>query len=129
MAAYLFRLIVSHMKKFLLLFIVILLAVEFRDHPALKPYADKITGMVTSEAKKTAGVSEFPALIKELERLEDSLSLHEFRFIQQELTSFDKAREFQRKQCQDTELAHSALTSYAIKKVCSVLEGHLPTAN
>lgn len=129
MAAYLFRLIVRHMKKFLLLFIVILLAVEFRDHPTLKPYTDKITGLVTSEAKRTAGVSELPALISELEQLEDTLSLHEFSFIQRELTSFDKAREFQQKQCHDTELAHSALTSYAIKKVCGILEKHLPTAN
>lgn len=129
MAAYLFQLIVRQMKKFLLLFIVILLAVEFRDHPALKPYSDKITGMVTSEAKRTAGVSQLPALISDLEQLGGSLSLHEFNFIKKELTSFGKAKEFQMKQCHDTELAHSALTSYAIKKVCGVLDRHLPTAN
>lgn len=127
MAAYLRRLIVSHMKKFIFIIIIILLAVEFRDHPTIKPYMDNIVGLVKTEAKRTAGVSELPALIKDLEYLEGSLALHEIEFIKQDLTSFQKAQSFFNKYCHDIELSHTALTSYAIKKTCEVLEKHLPT--
>jgi len=127
MAAYLRRLIVSHMKKFIFIIIIILLAVEFRGHPTIKPYIDNIVGLVKKEAKRTAGVSELPALIKDLEYLEGSLALHEIEFIKQDLTSFKKAQSFFNKYCHDIELSHAALTSYAIKKTCGVLEKHLPT--
>lgn len=127
MAAYLRRLKVSHMKKFIFIIIIILLAVEFRDHPTIKPYMDKIVGLVKTEAKRTAGVSELPALIKDLEYLEGSLALHEMKFIKQNLTSFKKARSFFDQYCHGIELSHTALTSYAIKKTCGVLEKHLPT--
>lgn len=127
MAVNLRRLIVNHMKKFLFIIIVILLAVEFRDHPAIKPYMDKIVGLVKTEAKRNVGISEFPALIKDLESLENSIALHEMEFIKQDLTSLKKAQSFFNKYCHNIELSHTALTSYAIRKTCGILEKHLPT--
>lgn len=129
MAAYVNSLIVSAMKKFLFLFIVFLLAVEFRNHPSLKPYTDKVISLITNKAKRTAGIDDFPLLLNDMKQLSSLIANHEYDFIRHEITSFEKASAFYNRQCGNVGLSHTVLTGYAIKKTCGIIEKYVSTTD
>ena len=113
------------MKKILFLIVIILLVVEFRHHPLMEPYTQHISSLVSKQAKKATGISDFPELVTELKSLESTISSHEFSFIVEQITNHKQAKSFFDKQCVNVELSHMVLTSYTIKKTCHILEGYI----
>lgn len=115
------------MKKILFLVVAILLAIEFRDHPVLKPYTDKLISIVSTTARGTVGVSDFPQFISDFSKLKSTLAQHEYDFLVEELTDAKKVEAFYSKQCSNIDLSHVALTGYSIKKACEVINDYLPS--
>ena len=116
------------MKKILFLIIVSLLIVEFREHPILKPYTDRIIGLVSAQAKKSIGANDFPKFLKGLEQLDTLIAPHEYSYLVNELTNLKKVEAFNTKQCSNIKLSHMTLTSYSIKKACAVIDKYLPAS-
>lgn len=116
------------MKKVLFLVVVVLLVVEFRGHPILKPYTDRLVSLVSIQAKKSAGVSDFPKFIADLEKLSAVIAPHEYNYLINELTDFKKVEVFYYKQCGNINLSHMTLTGYSIKKTCRIIEEYLPSS-
>lgn len=113
------------MKKILFIIVLIVGAVNFRDHPQLKPYTDNILNLVSTKAKNTAGVIDRSFVFDNLKNLESTISSYEYRFVVDNITDIEQATQFYQKQCHDTELAHAVLTQYAIKKICGILNNDL----
>lgn len=116
------------MKKVLFLVVVMLLAVEFRAHPILKPYTDRLVSLVSTQAKKSLGVSDFPKFIEDLEKLSAVIAPHEYNYLIDELTDFSKVKIFNQNQCGNINLSHMTLTGYSIKKTCKIIEEYLPSS-
>jgi len=116
------------MKKILFLIVTVLLVVEFRHHPLLEPYTKKISALVSKQAQKTVGISNFPELLTDLKSLESIISPHEFSFVIEKISHHKQAKLFYGKQCINIELSHMVLTRYAMKKTCSILEGYISSS-
>jgi len=113
------------MKKILFLIVTILLVVEFRHHPLLEPYTQKVSAIVSKQAQETIGLNDFPELLTDLETLESIIAPHEFNFVRDKIVDYKQAKYFHSKQCKNTDLTHMILTRYAIKKTCKILGGYI----
>lgn len=117
------------MKKIVFFIIAFLMIIEFREHPVLKPYTDKIFSLVSTQAKLAAHVSDFPEFVRDLETLSSLISSHEYDYLLNELTNFNKVEFFYNQQCFDIGLSHMTLTSYSIRKTCRIIEEYLPSTD
>jgi len=117
------------MKKFVVFILIILAFMEGRDHPSIAPYVDSIKQSIMIKAMSTVEISKFGELPPKLGALRGKILTHELDYAISHLKTATAAKLFWQNNCEDVQLAHSVLTSYAKKEICTVIAPYLPTHN